>query len=110
MINRIVAGLAGLLALLAVNAAAVAAPLSSPQNTAVVADTLVQKAHGCHRDIRMGAAGPHSHRGPNCRRVAAGGPRPGYGYGPRRRGFCRDVRTCRYVGPIKRCRTRTVCN
>ena len=110
MLNRILAGLAGLLMILAVNGAAVSAPLSSQVQSNVAADTLVQKIHGCHARVERGVAGPHRHVGPNCRRLAVGG-RGGWDRGgPRRRGFCREVRECRYVGPIKRCRTRTVCN
>lgn len=87
-------------------------------------DTLpVILAHGCHFDMGPNMApdrvnGPHYHDrqcqvvrvGPGGR--GHGGPPPrqwrqqgGYGYGPPRP-VCREQ--CRYIGPIKRCKT--VCN
>jgi hypothetical protein len=55
---------------------------------------LVQKVHGCHRDVQLGGAGWHRHVGINCVRVAAHPPRP------------RCWRDCNYVGPIKVCKTK----
>lgn len=85
-------------------------------------DTLVQKVHGCHFDTGPGMepdrVNGHHYHDRNCRVVRLGPP-PRARYRdnppPRRRyresapprgPICREQ--CRYIGPIKRCRT--VCN
>lgn len=119
MMKRIVAVLSGLLTMLALASIAAAGAVSPTGQFNPGTGTIVEKVHGCHRHLERGFAGPHFHAGPGCRRVAAGGRRGDYGYAPPRRqfyrdyaprrGFCREVRSCRYIGPIKRCKTRLVC-
>jgi hypothetical protein len=77
-------------------------------------------AHGCHRDAQYGPRGLHYHAGPDCDRIA--GRRPDYrergrdfddrrdyrgDYRSERRGR-RCVEKCKYLGPIKQCRTECV--
>ena len=134
MLNRFVAGLAGLLALITVSASGVAAPLSPHPQGSETANTLVQKVHGCHQRRRAGRYGWHRHVGPFCERVRARSPRYRRYRGERRRyrdrryrdrryrdrryrdrryrgdRRCRTVRKCKYIGPIKTCKRRRVCD
>jgi hypothetical protein len=48
---------------------ALAAPVGGLKDIASEPDSLVHKAHGCHRSCELGRAGWHRHVGPYCERV-----------------------------------------
>jgi hypothetical protein len=86
--------------LLAAAPVALAAPAGlEALGEAADARSLVEPAHGCHRNVQEGRAGWHYHRGPYCDRIAVPPPRRHY-RGPR----CYNE--CKYVGPIKVCKQR----
>ncbi len=113
----------GMLMLLGLGSAAIAAPLPGPDLRAAASGiAIVHKVHGCHFDMGPNMApdrqnGPHYHDR-SCTVIPVGPPRRSYGaprydgYGPRRgppayapppQTICTEQ--CRYTGPIKRCRT-----
>lgn len=80
-----------------------ALPGANQGSTPIVGNqTLIEKVHGCHRDVEHGAYGWHYHRGYNCSRVSVAPPRRHY---PEHRGP-RCWNECKYVGPIKVCKER----
>lgn len=102
--NRTIFAVASAAALLMGVAVAQAAPLSpAPAKEASAAETLAEPVHGCHRSVEWGPAGYHYHVGPGCARVSAGAPRRDY-RAPRRGPVC--YQECKYIGPIKTCKTR----
>ncbi len=112
-LRKTFAAVAGALVLAALSSGASAAPLSQALSVEVEAGSLVQKVHGCHRDVQEGRYGWHYHAGYNCDRYDARPPRQHYApprqhYAPqreyRRAPVCR--RECNYVGPIKICKDR----
>ncbi len=104
MLNRLITGIVGLFALVCVAGVVGASPLSKPAQTGVEGHSLILKVHRCHRRVRRGAGGWHRHVGPYCDRVFVDRGEPP----PRRR--CRRIKKCKYVGPIKTCKRRTVCD
>ena len=100
--NRTVFAFASAAALLMGVAVAQAGPMSpAPAKDASATETLAELAHGCHRSVEWGPAGYHYHVGPGCARVSAG---PRREYRERRGPVC--YQECKYIGPIKTCKTR----
>lgn len=100
MQRKIVISLGAMCAFLAFAGQSVAAPVPGQTRAPSGAEQmLIERVHGCHRDVLAGAAGWHYHRGPHCRRYSVSPPRRHY-RGPR----C--YIDCKYVGPIKVCKKR----
>lgn len=99
--SMIIAAGTALAAMFAV--AAQAAPMAPVSGAPDSAGTLIEKVHGCHRDVQWDRYGPHYHRGPRCERIDVDRPRHEERY-QRDEPVCRQE--CYYIGPIKKCDTR----